>query len=61
LILEVHPNPAEALSDGVQSLTPPDFERLMVQLARVAEAVGRQMEPVAPAGPAQVRVRVEAD
>jgi 3-deoxy-7-phosphoheptulonate synthase len=58
LILEVHPNPAEALSDGVQSLLPADFERLMEDVRRVAEAVGRRVEPVSPA---PMRVRVEAD
>ncbi|MFQ5848010.1 MAG: 3-deoxy-7-phosphoheptulonate synthase [Candidatus Methylomirabilales bacterium] len=43
LIVEVHPKPEEALSDGVQSLTPPRFEELMRQLAPVARAVGRSL------------------
>jgi 3-deoxy-7-phosphoheptulonate synthase len=42
LIVEVHPKPEEALSDGVQSLKPDKFARLVVEVQRVAEAVGRQ-------------------
>jgi 3-deoxy-7-phosphoheptulonate synthase len=41
LIVEVHPNPAEALSDGSQSLTPEKFAEMVRQVARVASAVGR--------------------
>ncbi len=41
LIIEVHPNPAEAVSDGEQSLKPQRFAELMVEVGRVAEAVGR--------------------
>jgi 3-deoxy-7-phosphoheptulonate synthase len=41
LMVEVHPRPAEALSDGEQSLTPPVFQDLMVRLRPVAAAVGR--------------------
>ena len=41
LLIEVHPNPKEALVDGLQSLTPSDFARLMDQLRAVAESVGR--------------------
>jgi len=41
LLIEVHPNPKEALVDGLQSLTPSDFSRLMKDLGRVAESVGR--------------------
>jgi 3-deoxy-7-phosphoheptulonate synthase len=41
LIIEVHPNPAEAASDGEQSLKPQRFAELMVEVARVAQAVGR--------------------
>jgi len=32
-MIEVHPNPAKALSDGPQSLTPDRFDRLMQELA----------------------------
>jgi len=41
LLIEVHPNPEEALVDGLQSLNIPDFERLMGELRPIAEAVGR--------------------
>jgi 3-deoxy-7-phosphoheptulonate synthase len=41
LLIEVHPDPVNALSDGLQSLTFSDFERLMGQLKAIAEAVGR--------------------
>ena len=41
LLIEVHPNPKEALVDGLQSLTPSDFNRLMGELRLVADAVGR--------------------
>lgn len=43
LIVEVHPDPANALSDGGQSLTFENFARLMLSLARVAEAVERPL------------------
>jgi 3-deoxy-7-phosphoheptulonate synthase len=43
LLIEVHPNPKEALVDGLQSLTPSDFARLMRELRPVAESVGRSM------------------
>ncbi len=43
LIIEVHPRPEEALSDGGQSLKPERFATLMVDLRRVAEAVGRSL------------------
>jgi 3-deoxy-7-phosphoheptulonate synthase len=42
LIIEVHPRPEEALSDGAQSLTPEQFSHLVEQARRVAEAVGRR-------------------
>jgi 3-deoxy-7-phosphoheptulonate synthase len=43
LLIEVHPNPAAALSDGPQSLTLPSFADLMGRLAPVAAAVGRSL------------------
>ncbi|MBN1822952.1 MAG: 3-deoxy-7-phosphoheptulonate synthase [Endomicrobiales bacterium] len=43
LIIEVHPKPEEALSDGPQSLLPSQFERLMDELRKVASAVGREI------------------
>jgi len=41
LMIEVHPNPQEALSDGPQSLTPAQFQTLMKELKGVALSVGR--------------------
>src|SRR5207247_8115780 len=43
LIIEVHNNPAEALSDGPQSLKPEKFVRLMGELRVLAEALGRTL------------------
>lgn len=45
LIVEVHPNPAEAASDGGQSLKPERFAELVRQVRLVAEAVGRVVAP----------------
>ena len=42
LIVEVHPRPERALSDGQQSLTPAEFEGLMKQVRVIAGAVGRE-------------------
>jgi 3-deoxy-7-phosphoheptulonate synthase len=41
LLIEVHPDPDRALSDGAQSLRPEQFEELMAQLRMIAPAVGR--------------------
>jgi len=43
LILEVHPDPSRAISDGPQSLTPKRFKELMVDLELVDRAVGRNL------------------
>ena len=43
LLVEVHPNPAAAFSDGPQSLTLPNFSELMARLAPIADAVGRTL------------------
>jgi 3-deoxy-7-phosphoheptulonate synthase len=43
LIIEVHTNPEEAMSDGDQSLKPDQFEQLMRELKPVAQAVGREI------------------
>ena len=43
LLIEVHPHPEEALSDGAQSLEPERFAKLMRSLRPVAEAVGRNL------------------
>ena len=43
LIIEVHPHPEKALSDGAQSLDPPMFADLMTRMQAVAVAVGRTL------------------
>ncbi|MEE3218775.1 MAG: hypothetical protein VX257_00855 [Planctomycetota bacterium] len=43
MIVEVHPDPARALSDGYQSLTFDEFGQMMQRCRKVAEAVGRIM------------------
>lgn len=43
IIIEVHPHPDEALSDGPQSLTPENFKSLMQELKKVAAAIGRKL------------------
>ena len=48
LIVEVHPNPECALSDGDQSLTPPAFTSMMARLGAFASAAGRSMSAPQP-------------
>ncbi|MCB2187736.1 MAG: 3-deoxy-7-phosphoheptulonate synthase [Deltaproteobacteria bacterium] len=43
IMIEVHPQPEKALSDGRQSLTLPQFEALMADLAAVGRAVGKRL------------------
>jgi len=43
IMVEVHPNPAEAKSDGFQALTFSDFEDLMLQLKRLLPALDREI------------------
>ena len=54
LIVEMHPNPDRAKSDGAQSLFPEQFDRLMLDLRRIAAAIGRDVAqsgaPVKPTG-----------
>ncbi|HEX6105693.1 MAG TPA: 3-deoxy-7-phosphoheptulonate synthase [Gemmatimonadales bacterium] len=50
LLVEVHPSPDRALSDGAQSLYPEQFERMMRETRLIAEAIGRRL-----AEPAGVR------
>src|SRR5436190_3259991 len=52
LLIEVHNDPDRALSDGAQSMHPPQFERLMAELRIIAPAIGRSicLEPVARRG-----------
>jgi len=48
LLIEVHPNPDKAVSDGAQSLFPDQFAKLMDEVRVIASAVGRSVaEPVA--------------
>jgi 3-deoxy-7-phosphoheptulonate synthase len=42
LMIEVHPRPADAFSDGEQSLTPEMFQQLMREVRMIAAAVGRR-------------------
>ena len=41
LMIEVHPHPEMALSDGDQSLTPENFRELMDEVHRIAAVMGR--------------------
>jgi 3-deoxy-7-phosphoheptulonate synthase len=43
LIVEIHPNPDKALSDGYQALTPAAFRQMMVECRKVATALGMEM------------------
>ncbi len=43
LIVEVHPDPQRALSDGAQSLYPEQFAEMMDQIAAIARAIGRDL------------------
>ncbi|MFQ5879735.1 MAG: 3-deoxy-7-phosphoheptulonate synthase [Dehalococcoidia bacterium] len=54
LMVEVHPNPDHALSDGAQSLTFDNFHQLMTRLRPLAQAVGRPL--LAPYGQASAAV-----
>ena len=43
LMIEVHPKPEEALSDGMQSLTPENFSALMTEVRNIAGIMGRKL------------------
>lgn len=43
LLIEAHPQPEEALSDGAQSLLPEKFAELMGELSKIAKAVGKEL------------------
>ncbi len=45
LIVEVHPRPEEAVSDGPQSLKPDKFRELMREVSAIAAVLGRQLTP----------------
>jgi 3-deoxy-7-phosphoheptulonate synthase len=46
LIVEVHPDPAHAASDGKQSLKPETFAEMVRQVKAIAEALGRRIAPI---------------
>lgn len=50
LLIEVHPSPGDALSDGQQSLTPEKFQELVRDVQEVARAVGRSLPGVVVSG-----------
>ena len=50
LLIEVHPTPDRALSDGAQSLYPEQFDRLMAETRIIAEAIGRRIAEPATVG-----------
>jgi 3-deoxy-7-phosphoheptulonate synthase len=43
LLLEVHPDPVHALSDGAQSLDFAEFDKLLEQVKRLAAVLGRRV------------------
>jgi 3-deoxy-7-phosphoheptulonate synthase len=47
LIIEVHHEPDKALSDGMQSLYPDQFDELMAQVRQIAPVVGRTVAAIA--------------
>src|SRR2546426_264752 len=50
IIVEVHPNPEAALSDGAQSLFPDQFAQLMREVRVIAEVIGRRVAEPASVG-----------
>ena len=50
LLVEVHPTPDRALSDGAQSLYPEQFVRLMQETRSIAEVIGRRIGTLVEAG-----------
>ncbi len=46
LIVEVHPDPVHALSDGKQSLKPEKFAEMVKQVSAIAQVVGRRIAPI---------------
>jgi 3-deoxy-7-phosphoheptulonate synthase len=51
LLVEVHPNPDEALSDGPQSLTLAQFASLMEEVRHLSAALSKVAEPGVACGP----------
>jgi len=50
IMVEVHPNPDAAMSDGAQSLFPEQFAQLMREVRVIAEVIGRRIAEPAPVG-----------
>ena len=50
IMVEVHPDPTAALSDGAQSLFPDQFAQLMQEVRVIADVIGRRMAEPAPVG-----------
>src|SRR6266550_2800614 len=50
IMVEVHPNPEQALSDGAQTLFPDQFAQLMREVRVIAEVIGRRVAEPAPVG-----------
>ena len=46
LLVEVHPNPERAMSDGAQSLYPEQFDKMMREVGAIAEVIGRSLATV---------------
>ncbi len=43
IMVEVHPDPPHAMSDGAQSLYPEQFQEMMEQIRVIARAIGRDV------------------
>jgi len=54
ILVEVHPSPDRAMSDGAQSLYPDQFARLVTELRPIAEAIGRSLTPTPGTAPVSV-------
>jgi len=54
ILVEVHPNPDRALSDGGQSLYPDQFARLVAELRAISSAIGRRVTPTPGTAPLTV-------
>jgi 3-deoxy-7-phosphoheptulonate synthase len=48
ILVEVHPSPDKALSDGAQSLYPDQFATLVAELRAIAAAIGREVASLPP-------------
>jgi 3-deoxy-7-phosphoheptulonate synthase len=54
IIVEVHPSPDRALSDGGQSLYPDQFARMVQEIRSIAAAIGRTVAPTPGTAPINV-------